>query len=151
MPRKPTGRRRGRPHGSRQYPGDDRLCIEMARLILTGEVPDAKVAARRLAPLADGTHTLDKSKAKRLERAYGRREDWFLFRAKAPSTERGRPRQNGPLFLTAYNDAVQSFLESQRRFESAAQIVAKSPFIEEARRIEERQRMLDNMLKGPFG
>jgi hypothetical protein len=44
MPRKRTGRRRGRPQGSRQYPGDDRLCVQMATLLLAD--PPMKILGR---------------------------------------------------------------------------------------------------------
>jgi hypothetical protein len=94
-----------------------------------------------MAKFADGP-TGEASKQRRLLREYRRRKDWFLLRAKA---ERRRP------LLTAYTGAAQAFLESQRHLEVIAKGLERSPLIEEARRLQKQQRMLDNMLKGPFG
>ena len=83
MARKPTGRPRGRPRGSRQYPADDLLRIEMARLILNERAKNAADAARQVAPRADGPNTRDSSKARRLLNGYKSREQWFITQAQA--------------------------------------------------------------------
>ena len=79
MARKKTGRPRGRPRGSRRYPGDDRLCIEMALLILTRQVETVQAAAKQMAPRAEGgLMSALASKQRRLERNYQQREQWFI-------------------------------------------------------------------------
>ena len=149
MPRKPTGRDRGRPKGTLLYPIQDRILLEVAKLS-GGDPSKEPSAARAVAKFVGGPVVDDESKVRRILRQYRPRRDWFLMRAKAPSTERSRPRQNGPLFMTAYGEAeriVQRMAERQQQFE---RMVTESPLAQETRRLEETQRMFDSMLKEPF-
>jgi len=90
-----------RKHGSHEYPGDDRLCFEMARLIQGGYVEDPWDAARRLAHLAEQKSygTSLRGRELRLWRRYIRDETRWLtgpppvargnLRAALRSMERG--------------------------------------------------------------
>jgi hypothetical protein len=155
MARKPTGRSVGRPIGRRQYPGDDRLAIEMARLILTGQAQNDTEASKRLAHLADGPNTLEASKARRLLRHHRRREQWFVMRAKAslaagreqPQT---RTRRGSLVGLLASMDAARQLVESQQQFLHMAKSLERSPLIEEAWRLERTQRTFNNLIGWPF-
>ena len=148
MARKPTGRPRGRPPGSRQY-RDDHLCVEMARLIQTGYAKDARDAARQVAPKADGPAGLD-SKATRLRRNYIRREQWFVMQAKA---QHAPARSDAADFLESALK-FRRFAEQQCRSLRLAEHLLRSPAADLIRDLEERQRQFDKMaaaINRPFG
>jgi hypothetical protein len=88
----------------------------MAVTILTGHARDVKHAAKLKAPEAAGP-TGDRSKARRLERHYGRHELRFVHRAKeqlARARTPPRPARHGGLaLLDAMND-VRRLVESQQ-------------------------------------
>jgi hypothetical protein len=66
--------------GSRQYPGDDRLCFAMARLIQDGQAEDAWDAARQMAPKAAEKEygTSLRGRVRRLQRHYISHESRWL-------------------------------------------------------------------------
>jgi hypothetical protein len=150
MPRKPNGRPRGRPQGSLLYPVPDNLLLEVARLS-GGDRLKEPAAARAVAQFVGGPVVDKASKVRRILRQYRPRRDWFLMRIKAPSTERSRPRGRGLSSVLGISEATQAFLESQRQFDRLVESFAQSPAIGEMERLEKQQRMIENMLKGPFG
>jgi hypothetical protein len=135
MPRKPTGRPRGRPAGSRQYPGDDKLCVELARRVLAGTA--APLAARQLeAEFPDQRTKAPGTKAKRLMRNYGLREQWFLIQARpAP------PPVSPPARRAGLAAAMDSMTVLQRMAEEQDRLI---------RQLEEPQRLMARMAKLPW-
>jgi hypothetical protein len=79
---------RGRPRGVWQYPEDDVLCVEMARLVNAG-MADWD-AARRVVGRCRGPITTPRSKLRRLVRHYrARKEDWHAIAARPPRSDSG--------------------------------------------------------------
>jgi hypothetical protein len=151
MARKPTGRPRGRPRGSRQYPADDLLRIEMARLILNERAKNAADAARQVAPRADGPNTRDSSKARRLLNDYKSRERWFITQAQARP---GPVRRGGVEALI--KRISQQIVEQHELSIRMADALARGPgpkliteFSQKWNRdIESQQRHVDSLMRG---
>lgn len=129
MPRKRTGRRRGRPQGSRQYPGDDRLCVEMAVLLLADPTMEVLAAAKLKAPEAAGP-TGDATKARRLVRRYEKHEQRWRARGKRQTL---RPRSS---FLDCIESTrfLKAVVENQRQFQVMVECLERD--------MEARQRLL---------
>jgi hypothetical protein len=130
MARKKTGRPRGRPKGSRRYPGDDPLCIEIALLILTRQVEKVQHAAKQMAPRGEGgLMSALASKKRRLERNYQKREQWFIEQAKVRLAASRPPRRAPRSGIATYLDnmsAIQQFVDSQQRYKTTVKQFADS-------------------------
>jgi hypothetical protein len=78
--------------GSREYRSDDRLCVEMARLVLRGQASGAWDAAKQLAHRA-GQRGYGTSPEQRIRRLYERYRDreptWIAWAMKDTRPPRG--------------------------------------------------------------
>jgi hypothetical protein len=116
----------------------------MAILILTGQVETVRVAAKQMAPRADGgLMSSPASKQRRLQRNYQKREQWFIIQAKARLVANRPSPRAARSGIAAYLDSmntlqqfaeeherhmatVQQFADSQRRFAEAAHVFVRA-------------------------
>jgi hypothetical protein len=121
---------RGRPL---EYVDDDRLCVEMARRILSGRAKGTWAAACQIeAEYPDGRHREPGSVAQRLYRKYTKREQWFLMQAKVRPVVRKRRRSGLGAFLDSMR-TTQRFVEQHQRL------------ADEFNRMTEQHRLLERM------
>jgi hypothetical protein len=145
MARKSTGRSRGRPRGTRKYPNDDRLTLELARRVKNGQKPST--AAQQIEDeYPDGIFKKRRSQAKRLLRNYDLRRQWFDMQVAA---ERVR-REFAPTSTRPASSGIAALIKSVNQTQQFAEGILRRD--RELRRIaEEHQRTIDMMTRGPFG
>jgi hypothetical protein len=116
MPRKPTGKPRGRP----PVYEDDQLCIEVWRRVLSGRAKGAWAASEQLEnERPDGVHRAPRSLAKRLyDKAVGARKRWFQAQARIRPVVRRRRRGGLADFVDSMRE-TQRFVEQHQRFADA--------------------------------
>jgi hypothetical protein len=123
------------PRGRPLKYADDRLCIEMARRILSGRARGAWAAACQIeAEYQDGCHRAPESMAQRLYRKYKKREQWLLMQAKVRPVVRARRRS----VLGAFLDSMRTTQQIVEQHQQVADMV---------NRMTEQQRLLERMTR----